>query len=124
MAGRLLPVTRPQAEDTVEKAATIPPDGPQGSFFRNREAIREITNSLEQDLVLISGVGSVYPMLRSHKLLNNLHSVMGQTPLVMFYPGKYDMLTLRLFGKTGLAGGAPEDRKKKANYYRAFRLIE
>ena len=84
----------------------------------------EITKPQEQDLVLISGVGNVYPMLRSHTLLNNLHAVMGQTPLVMFYPGKYDMLTLRLFGKTGLAGGAPEDRKRKANYYRAFRLID
>ena len=26
-------------------------------------------------------------MLRTHTLLNNLHTVMGQTPLVMFYPG-------------------------------------
>ena len=78
----------------------------------------------EHGLVLISGVGSAYPMIRSHTLLNNLHSIMAQTPLVMFFPGKYDKLTLRLFGKTGLSGGAVEDRKRKANYYRAFRLIE
>ena len=84
----------------------------------------EITKPHEQDLILISGVGSGYPMLRSHTLLNNLHSIMGQTPLVMFYPGKYDMQSLRLFGKSGLSGGTPEDRKKKANYYRAFRLID
>ena len=78
----------------------------------------------DHDLVLISGVGTVYPMLRSHTLLSNLHSIMGQTPLVMFYPGRYDKMTLRLFGKMGLVGGGPEDRKKSANYYRAFRLIE
>lgn len=66
----------------------------------------------DQDLVLLSGVGSAWPMLRSHTLLNNLHPVMGSTPLVMFYPGKYDGQALRLFGKI-----------KSDNYYRAFRLI-
>lgn len=78
----------------------------------------------EHDLVLISGVGGVYPLLRSHTLLNNLHAIMGQTPLVMFYPGRYDTQTLRLFGKIGLVGSSAEERKKKTNYYRAFRLIE
>lgn len=66
----------------------------------------------ETDLVLVSGVGSVWPLLRSHSLLNNLHSRMGQVPLVMFYPGKYDGKSLRLFGKV-----------KGDNYYRAFRLV-
>ncbi len=80
----------------------------------------EVARPEEQDLVLVSGVGSVYPMLRSHALLSNLHSVMGQTPLVMFYPGRYDGAALRLFGKTGLAG----DRQVAARYYRAFRLID
>ena len=84
----------------------------------------KIAKPLEHDLVLISGVGSAYPMLRAHTLLSNLQSTMGQTPLVMFYPGKYDKLALRLFGKSGLSGGITEDRKKKAPYYRAFRLIE
>lgn len=64
------------------------------------------------DMVLLTGIGSSFPMLRSHTLLNNLQAVMGKKPLVMFYPGKYDQQTLRLFGKV-----------KSANYYRAFRLI-
>lgn len=64
------------------------------------------------DLVLVSGVGSVWPLMRSHALLNNLHSRMDQVPLVMFYPGKYDGQCLRMFGKA-----------KGDNYYRAFRLI-
>ena len=83
-----------------------------------------IAKPAEHDLVLISGIGSAYPLLRSHALLSNLHAIMGQTPLVMFYPGTYDTQTLRLFGKTGLAGGSAEKRKKKTNYYRAFRLID
>ncbi len=84
----------------------------------------EVSKPAEHDLVLISGVGSAYPLLRSHSLLSNLHSRMGHTPLVMFYPGQYDTQTLRLFGKTGLTGGTTEERRKKTNYYRAFRLID
>ena len=83
-----------------------------------------IAKPAEHDLVLISGIGSAYPLLRSHTLLSNLHAIMGQTPLVMFYPGRYDTQTLRLFGKSGLAGGSAEERKKKTNYYRALRLID
>lgn len=66
----------------------------------------------EQDLVLLSGVGMSYPLVRSHALLNNLHPLMGQTPLVLFFPGSYDGQTLRLFG-----------RLRDDNYYRAFKLV-
>jgi len=72
----------------------------------------KIAKPEEQDLVLVSGVGSVWPLVRSHNLLNNLQTVMGQTPLVMFYPGRYDGQALRLFGKI-----------KGNNYYRAFKLV-
>jgi len=67
----------------------------------------------EQDLVLVSGVGSAYPLLRTHNLLNNLHHRMGSTPLVLFYPGVYDGQSLRLFGTL-------QDKP----YYRAFRLVD
>ena len=41
--------------------------------------------------MLISGVGTVWPLMSAPiRFLSNLHPVMGQTPLVMFYPGKYD----------------------------------
>lgn len=64
------------------------------------------------DLLLIKGVGSVYPMLRTHTLLSALHPHMRDTPLVMFYPGRYDGQSLRLFSKL------TDD-----NYYRAFSLV-
>jgi hypothetical protein len=64
------------------------------------------------DLVLLSGVDAVYPMLRTHTLLSALHSLMKDKPLVMFYPGRYDGMTLRLFNRLG------DD-----HYYRAFRLV-
>lgn len=78
----------------------------------------------EHDLVLMSGIGSAFPLLRSHTLLTNLHAIMGDTPLILFYPGKYDRQTLRLFGKIGLTGGSTGEGKKATNYYRAFRLID
>ena len=64
------------------------------------------------DLLLIKGVGAVYPMLRTHTLLSALHPHMRDTPLVMFYPGRYDGHSLRLFNTL------TED-----HYYRAFRLV-
>ncbi len=64
------------------------------------------------DLVLLSGIGSAYPLIRSHSLLNTLHAVMNGIPLVMFFPGGYDGTNLRLFNQLN-----------DENYYRAFKLI-
>ena len=81
--------------------------------------------SQQPDLVLVSGVGSAYPIIRTHELLNNLHKHMGLTPLVMFYPGVYDKITLKLFGKASLAfDSSSTDRQRKSRYYRAFRLVD
>ena len=64
------------------------------------------------DLLILTGVGAVYPMLRTHTLLSALHPIMGNTPLLMFFPGRYDGHSLRLFNTLA------ED-----HYYRAFRLV-
>ena len=64
------------------------------------------------DLLILTGVGAVYPMLRTHTLLSALHPIMGNTPLLMFFPGRYDGHSLRLFNTL------TED-----HYYRAFRLV-
>lgn len=66
----------------------------------------------EQDIILISGVGSVWPVLRAHNLLNSLHSLLGHKPVVLFYPGEYNGQAMSLFGKI------PSN-----NYYRAFKLV-
>ena len=73
----------------------------------------------EHDLLLLSGVGSVWPMLRAHSLLNCLHTVMGKTPMVMFYPGSFDGTTLRLFGQVASTTSSPGTKP----YYRAFTLV-
>jgi Domain of unknown function (DUF1788) len=65
------------------------------------------------DIVLITGVGKVYPFMRSHLIINNLHPLLDKVPVVVFYPGKYDGQSLQLFGKF-----------KDDNHYRAFRLVD
>lgn len=70
------------------------------------------TKADEHDIVLISGVGSVWPLMRAHDVLNKLHALLGHKPLVMFYPGEYTGQNLSLF-----------NRLTRKNYYRAFRLI-
>lgn len=64
-------------------------------------------------VVFLTGVGKCYPVLRSHKVLNNLHQAIDRVPVVMFFPGKYDGQELVLFSEI-----------KDDNYYRAFRLVD
>lgn len=76
--------------------------------------IRYIQEHLEQDtLVFIIGVGKAYPIIRSHVILNNLQTVLEDTPLILFYPGAYENGKLQLFNKF------TDD-----NYYRAFKITE
>ena len=64
-------------------------------------------------VVFLIGIGKCYPILRSHKVLNNLHQTLDRVPVVLFYPGKYDGQELVLFSKI-----------KDDNYYRAFKLVD
>ena len=70
-------------------------------------------NTPEKAIVFLIGVGKIFPFVRSHKILNNLHQIFDRSPVVMFYPGKYDGQSLELFGEF-----------KDDNYYRAFPLIK
>jgi len=70
-------------------------------------------NTPENSVILLTGVGKSYPLLRSHNVLNNLHQVLDEVPVVMFFPGKYSGADLILFGTI------PDN-----NYYRAFPLVE
>ena len=67
-------------------------------------------------IILVTGVGKSYPVIRSHTILNNLQNIFKRNPVVMMYPGRYESkkaMTLRLF-----------DRLDDDNYYRAFPLVE
>lgn len=67
------------------------------------------------DLILLGGVGEVYPFVRSHSVLNNLPRIIGEKPMLVFFPGEFAQgssgASLRLFGRV------PNDR-----YYRATNI--
>lgn len=78
------------------------------------EIIDYISKHLDPDAVIvITGVGKSFPILRSHIILNNLQTIVQNRPLLMLYPGKYENNKLKLF-----------DVYHDDNYYRAFRLVE
>lgn len=70
-------------------------------------------NTPENAVVFLTGVGKCFPILRSHKVLNNLHQAFVRVPVVMFFPGVYTEQELILFGEI-----------KDDNYYRAFKLVK
>lgn len=65
-----------------------------------------------RDILLITGVGQVYPFVRAHSVLENAQSLFEDIPVVLLYPGRYDGQQLHLF-----------DRISDGNYYRAFNLL-
>ncbi len=73
--------------------------------------IQELTSNNLSNIVFLTGIGQVYPFIRSHSVLNNLQNSIKDRPTVMFFPGVYDGTSLSLFGKL-----------KDDNYYRAFNL--
>ena len=73
---------------------------------------RILENTPENAVVFLTGVGKVFPFVRSHNVLNNLHQVLDSVPVVMFYPGTWNGQSLSLFGTI-----------TDGNYYRAFPLI-
>ena len=74
---------------------------------------RIIENTPENSVVFLTGIGKVYPFVRAHNVLNNLHQVFDKVPVIMFYPGNWNGQSLSLFGTIS-----------DGNYYRAFPLIQ
>lgn len=64
------------------------------------------------DVLFLTGVGKVYPFMRSHKMLDSMQQVFSDIPVVMFYPGEFNGQSLILF-----------DKFHDGNYYRAFNLL-
>ena len=69
------------------------------------------------DVLFISGIGEVFPYIRSHNVLNNLQSTAKDQPTIMFFPGQY---------RQEIATGASLDlfgRLHDDKYYRAFDIL-
>lgn len=86
------------------------------NIIEGEEIARKIgEKSNSHNLVLLEGVGSVYPLIRTHSTLNKLQPVFNdnEKPVLMFFPGSYSNRGLSLFNSY------PAD-----HYYRAFKLVE
>jgi hypothetical protein len=80
--------------------------------------IRSRIEDADFDILFITGIGEVFPYIRSHNVLNNLQSVVTEKPMLMFFPGRYEQSetlgsSLVLFG-----------RLKDDQYYRAKNILE
>jgi hypothetical protein len=73
--------------------------------------IKEIIESRPAKVYFLTGIGMVFPYIRSHNVLNNLQNVAKDAPTLAFFPGDYNGYSLELFGLL-----------KDDNYYRAFNI--
>jgi hypothetical protein len=73
--------------------------------------IQRKIESTNAKVYLLTGIGMVFPFIRSHNVLNNLQNIAKEAPTVAFFPGDYNGHTLNLFGLL-----------KDDNYYRAFNI--
>jgi hypothetical protein len=75
-------------------------------------------NHSDFQVLFLTGIGEVYPYIRSHNVLNNLQRVAKDQPTLMFFPGRYSH---------SLAKGAALDlfsRLQDDRYYRAFNVYD
>ena len=64
------------------------------------------------DVILVTGVGSAFPFIRIHALLDAMQPYFSDVPVLVMYPGTFDGRYVRLF-----------DKLKANPYYRAFNVI-
>jgi hypothetical protein len=91
----------------------------QGVLDPENHLVPAIAEKMEQnnfDVMFITGVGAVFPYIRSHTVLNNLQSTAKDKPTVMFFPGEY--VQSKAEGASLVLFNRLEDDK----YYRAFNI--
>ncbi|WCE66261.1 DUF1788 domain-containing protein [Sulfitobacter faviae] len=79
--------------------------------------IGEAIAATDHQVIFLSGVGEVYPYIRSHNVLNNLQSTAKEAPTVLFFPGNYTH-ALATGASLDLFGELHDDK-----YYRAFNIM-
>lgn len=69
-------------------------------------------NHSKGDVLVLTGVGQVFPFMRVHALLEALQPLFSDIPILVMYPGIYDGKFVKLF-----------DRLPANPYYRAFNVL-
>lgn len=73
--------------------------------------IKEAIDTTKAQVYFLTGIGQVFPFIRSHNILNNLQNIAKDSPTLAFFPGDYNGHSLNLFSIL-----------KDDNYYRAFNI--
>lgn len=81
-------------------------------------AIADLMEGESFEILFLTGIGEVFPFVRSHTVLNNLQTVVSDKPMLMFFPGRYEVSAtqgsaLVLFGQL-----------KDDSFYRAKRILD
>ncbi|WP_284035629.1 DUF1788 domain-containing protein [Neobacillus sp. 114] len=80
--------------------------------IEEEQLVERIAEAAEDaQMIFIMGVGSVFTLVSTHELLNQLHARVTSTPIIVFYPGEYTGQGLSLF-----------NRFESNGYYRAFSI--
>ncbi|MBN2706099.1 MAG: DUF1788 domain-containing protein [Deltaproteobacteria bacterium] len=79
--------------------------------------IASLMAAAEFAVMFLTGIGEVFPYIRSHNVLNNLQSTAKSQPTVMFFPGAYTQ-TQESGASLDLFGRLHDDK-----YYRAFNIF-
>lgn len=111
-------------EQLLEMESTIAKDEIkellQGVLDPEKHLVPEIAKRMQEvefNVMFITGVGEVFPYIRSHNVLNNLQSTAKEKPTVMFFPGEYTH-SLEKGASLDLFGRLHDDK-----YYRAFNIF-
>ena len=82
------------------------------------EIRRRIDTETDLDILVLTGIGRVFPFVRSHNILNNLQVAVSGLPVLLLFPGEYRQMassgsSLVLF-----------DMLTDDQYYRAKNIME
>jgi len=82
------------------------------------QAIAEMAEAQSHDMVFLTGIGRVFPFMRSHNVLNTMPRQATRKPLLMFFPGDYR--------QTATQGSALVlfDKLTDDQYYRARNIMD
>lgn len=81
-------------------------------------AIAKQLSENQYDVLFITGVGEVFPFIRSHNVLNNLQKTAKLQPTVIFFPGSYSH-SLETGASLELFSLLRDDK-----YYRAYNIFD
>lgn len=71
--------------------------------------IEDQMQGVKKGVIVLTGLGEVFPVIRAHNLLNNMQQVITKYPVIMLFPGNYTGTKMSILGSS-----------ESSNYYRAF----